>query len=117
MSSPAFDGRADYLCTGLRRAFLLLTRTGAFEAEDAMSILMHHAQTAPSPPSTMCEEAIPAQMDALVLECLSKDPLRRPASAEVLWDRLDRVPLADTWNQRRARAWWEMHEPELIGSS
>ena len=113
VSSHKFDGRADIYALGCV-AFWLLTGRPPFEANDAMSVLMHHVQTAPVPPSTMCEEAIPAQLDALVLECLSKDPLRRPASAEALGERLDRVPVVGEWNQRRARAWWEMHEPELI---
>jgi serine/threonine-protein kinase len=56
-------------------------------------------------------------MDAVVLECLEKDPWRRPATAEALWERLDRVPLPREWHQRHARTWWEMHEPELVGSS
>jgi hypothetical protein len=51
----------------------------------------------------------------LILECLAKEPSRRPANADVLWERLDRMPMASQWNQRRARTWWEMHEPELIG--
>ena len=52
---------------------------------------------------------------SLILECLAKVPSRRPASADVLWERLDRVRLTAEWNQRRARTWWEMHEPELVG--
>jgi DNA-binding NtrC family response regulator len=115
MSGPAFDGRADLYALGCV-AFWLLTGRPPFEADDAMSILMHHVQTPAPAPSTMSEEPIPAQLDALVLECLEKDPSRRPATADVLWDRLDRVPLASEWNQRRARTWWEMHEPELVGS-
>jgi DNA-binding NtrC family response regulator len=115
MSGPAFDGRADIYALGCV-AFWLLTGRPPFEADDAMSILMHHAQTPATAPSAMSEEPIPAQMDALVLECLEKDPSRRPASADALWDRLDRVPLPSEWNQRRARTWWEMHEPELVGS-
>ena len=113
VSSHAFDGRADIYALGCV-AFWLLTGRPPFEGNDAMTVLMHHVQTAPAPPSTMCEESIPAQLDALVLECLSKDPRRRPASAEALGERLDRVPVGGEWNQRRARAWWEMHEPELI---
>jgi DNA-binding NtrC family response regulator len=115
MSGPAFDGRADIYALGCV-AFWLLTGRPPFEADDAMTILMHHAQTPATAPSTMSEEPIPAQMDALVLECLEKDPSRRPGTADLLWDRLDRVPLAAEWNQRRARTWWEMHEPELVGS-
>ncbi len=116
VSMQTFDGRADIYALGCV-AFWLLTGRPPFEADDAMSILMHHAQTAPSAPSTMSEEPIPAQIDALVLECLQKDPARRPASAESLWERLDRVPITREWNQRHARLWWEMHEPELVGSS
>ncbi len=113
VSSPTFDGRADIYALGCV-AFWLLTGRPPFEANDAVSVLLHHAQTAPSPPSTMCEEVIPPQMDELILECLAKDPSRRPASAEALWERLDRVRVTAQWNQRRARTWWEMHEPELI---
>jgi serine/threonine-protein kinase len=116
VSTQAFDGRADIYALGCV-AFWLLTGRPPFEADDAMAILMHHAQTAPPPPSTMSEEPIPAQLDALVLECLEKDPARRPPSVDVLWERLDRVPLTREWNQRHARLWWEMHEPELVGSS
>ena len=116
VSSPSFDGRADLYALGCV-AFWLLTARPPFEAGDAMSILMHHARTPAPAPSTMSEEPVPREMDALVLECLEKDPSRRPASADVLWQRLDRVPLATEWDQRRARMWWEMHEPELVGSA
>jgi DNA-binding NtrC family response regulator len=116
VSMQTFDGRADIYALGCV-AFWLLTGRPPFEADDAMSILMHHAQTPPPAPSTMSEEPIPPQIDALVLECLEKEPARRPASVDVLWERLDRVPLTREWNQRHARLWWEMHEPELVGSS
>ena len=116
VSSPSFDGRADLYALGCV-AFWLLTARPPFEAGDAMSILMHHARTPAPAPSTMSEEPVPPEMDALVLECLEKDPSRRPASADVLWQRLDRVPLATEWDQRRARMWWEMHEPEQVGSA
>jgi serine/threonine-protein kinase len=116
VSSPSFDGRADIYALGCV-AFWLLTGRPPFEADDPMSILLHHSQTPAPAPSTMSEETIPREMDAVVLECLAKDPSRRPATADLLWDRLDRMPVASAWNQRRARTWWEMHEPELIGAS
>ena len=108
-----FDERADIYALGCV-AFWLLTARPPFEAEDAVSLLRHHSDTPPRRPSAVSGAAIPAGLDALVLECLSKDPSLRPASADVLWDRLDRLELANPWDQRRARAWWELHAPDLV---
>jgi serine/threonine-protein kinase len=107
-----FDRRADLYALGCV-AFWLLTARTPFEAGDAMTLLQHHSTTAPLAPSQISAEEIPPDMDALVLECLSKDPARRPASADVLWERLNSVRLTERWDQRRARAWWEQHEPAL----
>ena len=107
-----FDGRADIYALGCV-AFWLLTGRPPFEAGDAMSMLMHHSNTTPLPPSTMSEESIPADVDALVLECLSKAPSLRPANADVLWERLSKLSVADRWEPRHARVWWELHDPEL----
>jgi serine/threonine protein kinase len=109
----SFDGRADIYALGCV-AFWLLTGRPPFEAGDTMSLLMQHSNTTPLPPSKLSEEAIFADMDALVLECLSKDPVLRPATADVLGQRLDMLSVASSWDQQRARAWWEQHEPELI---
>jgi eukaryotic-like serine/threonine-protein kinase len=108
----SFDGRADIYALGCV-AFWLLTGRPPFEAGDAMSLLMHHSKTAPLPPSTMSEESIPADVDALVLECLAKAPSRRPATADVLLERFSRLSVARKWEQRRARAWWDLHDPEV----
>jgi DNA-binding NtrC family response regulator len=109
----SFDGRADIYALGCV-AFWLLTGRPPFEAGDVMSLLMHHSNTPPSPPSTFSEEPMPAELDALVLECLAKEPALRPDSADSLRERLDSIPVATRWDERRARAWWELHEPEPI---
>ena len=113
--SHSFDGRADLYALGCV-AFWLLTGRPPFEGKDAIAVLVHHASTQPAPPSTMSEESIPTELDTIVLDCLAKDPSRRPANAEDLLERLSRVPLRDEWTPARARVWWEMHEPELVGS-
>lgn len=111
----AFDGRADIYALGCV-AFWLLTGRPPFEAGDAMSLLMHHSKTTPCPPSIMSEEFIPADVDALVLECLSKAPSLRPPNAEILLERFSKLSVADRWEPRHARAWWELHDPELTAS-
>jgi len=75
---------------------------------------MHHSNTPPPLPSGLAEEPIPPELDALVMECLAKKPSNRPASADALWERLDKLPLSGSWDQRQARQWWQQHEPELV---
>jgi DNA-binding NtrC family response regulator len=108
----SFDQRADIYALGCV-AFWLLTGRPPFEGADAMSLLMHHARTTPLPPSTMTEQSIAADVDALVLDCLAKEPSLRPAGADVLLERLSTLSVADRWEQRQARTWWELHNPEL----
>ncbi len=45
------------------------------------------------------------------MQCLEKDPARRPAGAQVVSDRLDAVPLASVWTAERAEQWWATHRP------
>jgi serine/threonine-protein kinase len=108
----AFDERADIYALGCV-AFWLLTGRPPFEARDAAALLLQHSTITPSPPSAISGRPIPADLDAVVLECLSKDPSRRPRSAELLWDRLAVLSITMVWDQRRAREWWELHEPQL----
>jgi DNA-binding NtrC family response regulator len=108
----AFDERADIYALGCV-AFWLLTGRPPFEAGDAVSLMVQHSTRTPSPPSTIAGETIPAGLDALILECLSKEPSRRPASADLLGDRLAELSITVEWDQRRAREWWELHEPQL----
>lgn len=106
-----FDERVDIYALGCVAYWLLTGRT-PFEAADPVALLMQHSTMMPRPPSAMAGRAVPAAMDALVLECLAKDPLLRPG-AESLIERLDALPLENAWDQGRARDWWDQHEPEI----
>jgi serine/threonine protein kinase len=97
-------------------AFWLLTGRPPFDAADAMSLLAQHSTLEPPAPSTLAPAPIVADLDALVLECLSKDPADRPASADILAERLDGLPVQPAWSPRRAREWWRQHEPGLVDS-
>ena len=56
------DGRADIYATGCV-AYWLLTGQLVFTADTPMALLLHHAQTPPTPPSARTELPIPAALD------------------------------------------------------
>jgi hypothetical protein len=78
-----------------------------------MALMKLHASAPPPPPSAFSELPIPPELDQVVLACLAKDPRQRPASADVLAQSLDRLTTTHPWQQRQAKSWWELHEPEL----
>jgi serine/threonine-protein kinase len=110
LGAAPLDGRADIYATGCV-AYWLLTGQLVFTADTAMGLLLHHAQTAPAPPSTRTHLPIPAALDQLVLCCLAKEPERRPQSARELSRRLAAIENAAAWTQDRAQGWWTEHEP------
>jgi serine/threonine protein kinase len=91
-------------------AYWLLTGQLVFTAGTAMALLMHHAHTAPTPPSARTELAIPPAMEQLVLACLAKDPAARPQSAKELSRLLLEVD-GGVWTGDHARDWWTRHLP------
>jgi serine/threonine-protein kinase len=104
------DGRADIYALGCV-AYWLVTGTLVFPKGTAMAMAVAHSQTPPEPPSQRTELPIPPSFDALILECLAKAPVDRPASAEILAQRLQSLPGVPTWDRAQARAWWNLHHP------
>ena len=103
------SGRADIYATGCV-AYWLLTGQLVFTADTPMGLLMHHAQTQPTPPSARSEVPIPEALDRLVLSCLAKDPAERP-QAKQLSRQLAEVGGVNAWTEERARDWWAKHRP------
>ena len=104
------DHRADIYAIGCL-TYWLLTGQLVFTGDAPMQLLIQHAQAMPEPPSARTELPIPKELDAVVLECLAKDPSARPQTARELARRLEAVPVRGEWTPELARAWWEMHQP------
>jgi hypothetical protein len=106
LGGATLDIRADIYATGCV-AYWLLTSQYVFTADTPMGILMHHANTPATSPSSRTERPIPDALDHLVLHCLAKDPGARPQTATELLRRLDSIPMPDPWSESRAHEWWQ----------
>jgi hypothetical protein len=104
------DHRVDLYALGCV-GYWLLTGKLIFEGGSIVEVMFHHAHTPPPRPSTRSDLPIPAPLEDLVVECLEKDPARRPTSAEAVSTRLDAVSLESAWTVERAERWWAMHRP------
>jgi eukaryotic-like serine/threonine-protein kinase len=92
-------------------AWWLLTGRLVFEGPTALAVVTRHAAETPDAPSVHAELDVPQKLDELVLQCLSKDPRERPASAEEVAERLEGLDLGAVWTSESARRWWETHHP------
>jgi eukaryotic-like serine/threonine-protein kinase len=79
--------------------------------------MIHHARTAPQPPSKAAGHPIPDRLEQIVLACLEKAPEKRPASASALWRDLGEVTFTTPWTVERAESWWREHLPDLARPS
>lgn len=104
------DARSDVYALGCV-AYWLLTGCRVFEGETTVQTMMRHLREQPVPPSKRAEIAVSAELDDLVLTCLEKDPARRPMHADALGDALGRLRGDGAWSQKRAREWWDRHQP------
>jgi serine/threonine-protein kinase len=92
--------------------YWLLTGRLVFEAKRVRDIVAQHVHQPPAAPSEHTELPLPPALDNVVLDCLQKEPERRPASVRELLHRFDDCPAPQPWTRERARRWWETHAPD-----
>ena len=86
---PATDHRADVYAFGCM-AYELLATQPPFAGLSPHKLLVAHMSEMPRPVAELRPDCPPA-LAALVMQCLAKDPVARPASATELLRRLDAV--------------------------
>jgi serine/threonine-protein kinase len=102
------DPRSDLYAVGAV-AYYLLTATPVFDGR-LVEVIQSHLQRAPEPPSARLGRRLPAKLEKVVLDCLEKDPLRRPESAHDLMDRLDACDDVEPWLPEEAQRWWRQRK-------
>jgi len=85
------DERADVYAAGLV-LYTMLAGRGPFDhASGARQLLSAHRHETPRPPSVYADTPVPAELDALVLAALAKDPRARVQSALAFAHELGRI--------------------------
>jgi hypothetical protein len=87
--------------------YFALAGENVFQGRTLVEVCSHHLHTQPEPPSRRAGVPLPADLEAVVLDCLHKDPSRRPAGARGLRRRLEACAEFGRWTEEQARAWWE----------
>jgi eukaryotic-like serine/threonine-protein kinase len=109
MGDRPLDGRSDIYAVGCL-AYWLVTAQLVFTGRTAIETMMHHAQTAPVPPSARTEVPLSKRFDAVVLACLAKNPDDRPATADALAAELAAIGMT-AWTLDKRLKWWDAHHP------
>jgi serine/threonine-protein kinase len=92
-------------------AYFLLAGQKVFDGNTAVDICVQHATKQPVPPSQIASTHVPRALEAIIMQCLAKQPSERPASATELADQLRAAGPFDDWDEERASAWWRELAP------
>jgi serine/threonine-protein kinase len=104
------DPRTDIYALGAV-AYYLLAGVHVFDGKSIVEVCSQHLHQEPEPLSAR-GLAVPAELEAVVLACLHKDPARRPQTAAELRRRVEACPV-DPWDSAKALAWWREYQPDL----
>jgi eukaryotic-like serine/threonine-protein kinase len=105
------DARADLYALGCV-GYWLLTGKRVFEAQTRADMLVMHAHQKPVLPSKRVDRALHPGLEALVMQCLEKNPNKRPQTARELSDALGALTFERPWTDERAELWWKQNRPE-----
>jgi eukaryotic-like serine/threonine-protein kinase len=111
-AQSAMDARSDLYSLGAV-GYFLATGTHVFPGRNAVEVLGHHLHTMPERPSSRVGRLLPPDLESLLLDCLEKDPGRRPPSAAVLQQRVRACRGYGAWDGERARRWWQQNGERL----
>lgn len=107
------DARGDIYSLGAT-AYFLLTGRPVFRGDKVLKVLFAHANESPVPLSDLRPD-IPADVEAVIMQCLAKNPDARYQTAEELEAALAATSCATDWTQQQAKECWnfssENHEP------
>ncbi|MEM7049526.1 MAG: serine/threonine-protein kinase [Acidobacteriota bacterium] len=103
------DERSDLYALGCV-GYWLLTGRQVFEVDTVAEVMAAHLRDEPRPPSAVGVD-VPADIEAVIMRCLAKQPGDRWPSADALAEALAGCSEVPTWSGDEAAAWWRRHIP------
>jgi serine/threonine-protein kinase len=103
--------QADVYALGCVVYFLLAGRH-VFTGANAAVTVLAHVSAPPVPLRERVGDAVPEDLERVVLACLAKDPADRPAGVLELRRRLSACACAGAWTEAEATAWWAEHRTQ-----
>jgi hypothetical protein len=110
------NSRADVYAIGAV-GYFLVTGSPVFAGSSSADICLRHVWSTPERPSDRCGRAINPELEALLLDCLAKSPLDRPADAAVLLHGLEGCSVPGCWTAADAARWWSNREHSHAAST
>jgi serine/threonine protein kinase len=109
LNPDSVDARSDLYAMGAV-AYYLLAGTDVFDGKSVVEVCSQHLHQQPQSLAAR-GIAVSAELEAVVLACLEKDPKRRPQTATELRERVEACHVIP-WNRDAARNWWRDHAVE-----
>ena len=106
------DPRGDIYMVGCV-GYWLLTGQLVFDGNSPLAIVSQHIHEEAPAVSRRTELHVPVALEAVIMDCLKKNPDARPQTARELRSRLQSCALDEVWSPERAERWWRTHHPEL----
>lgn len=105
------EPRSDLYSVGAL-GYYLLTGRFVFDGQTIAELCERHMTEIPAAPSQFATYPVSAEMDAIILQCLEKDPAKRPQSALEMRDRLMASPQWAEWTVEARLAWWALYQKQ-----
>jgi serine/threonine-protein kinase len=112
LNEQTSDVRSDIYALGAVGYFLVVGHP-PFVAENPLEVMIAHARDAVRPPSQLVPD-LAADVEAILLRCLAKDPEERFATSAALGRALATCSVAGQWTRDDAARWWAAHLDSLV---
>lgn len=112
MGTGPADPRGDIYSLGAVGYFLLTARP-LFVHDKPLQVIFAHVNELVRPPSQW-NSAVPADLEAVILRCLEKDPAKRYQTVSEFEEALARCQCADEWNSQQAESWWQSRSMKTV---